>query len=66
MVRYQKDHHSRTQTAIIDAASQLLRDRGFTDTSVGNVMKAVGLTQGSFRGKPKELRLSRRDGLENR
>jgi TetR/AcrR family transcriptional regulator, transcriptional repressor for nem operon len=48
MVRYQKDHHSRTQAAIIDAASQLLRDRGFTDTSVGNVMKAVGLTHGGF------------------
>ncbi len=48
MVRYEAGHRERTQTAIIDAASLLMRDRGFTETSVGNVMKAVGLTHGGF------------------
>jgi TetR/AcrR family transcriptional regulator, transcriptional repressor for nem operon len=48
MVRYREDHRGRTQAAIIEAAAQLLRDKGFTDTSVGNVMKAVGLTHGGF------------------
>jgi TetR/AcrR family transcriptional regulator, transcriptional repressor for nem operon len=48
MVRYKQDHRDRTQAAIIDAASEMLRERGFTETSVGNVMKAVGLTHGGF------------------
>lgn len=48
MVRYDAGHRERTQTAIIDAASLLMRDRGFTEASVGNVMKAVGLTHGGF------------------
>ncbi|MGL4975238.1 MAG: TetR/AcrR family transcriptional regulator, partial [Bosea sp. (in: a-proteobacteria)] len=48
MVRYKQNHRATTQAAIIDAASVLLRDKGFTETSVGNVMKAVGLTHGGF------------------
>lgn len=48
MVRYDDGHRERTRTAIIDAASLLLRERGFTEASVGNVMKAVGLTHGGF------------------
>ncbi len=48
MVRYNESHRARTQAAIIDAAGEMLRDKGFTDTSVGNVMKAVGLTHGGF------------------
>lgn len=48
MVRYDADHRARTRAAIVEAASCLLRDRGFTDTTVGNVMKAVGLTHGGF------------------
>jgi TetR/AcrR family transcriptional regulator, transcriptional repressor for nem operon len=48
MVRYKEDHHGKTHAAIIDAASTLLRERGFTETSVGTVMKAVGLTHGGF------------------
>jgi TetR/AcrR family transcriptional regulator, transcriptional repressor for nem operon len=48
MVRYDQNHRARTKDAIVDAASTLLRDRGFTDTTVGNVMKAVGLTHGGF------------------
>ncbi len=48
MVRYDAGHRERTHSAIIDAASQLMRERGFTEASVGNVMKAVGLTHGGF------------------
>jgi TetR/AcrR family transcriptional regulator, transcriptional repressor for nem operon len=48
MVRYKSDHRAKTQVAIIDAAAMLLRDKGFTETSVGHVMKAVGLTHGGF------------------
>jgi TetR/AcrR family transcriptional regulator, transcriptional repressor for nem operon len=48
MARYTDDHRAKTHEAILEAASKLLRDHGFTDTSVGNVMKAVGLTHGGF------------------
>jgi TetR/AcrR family transcriptional regulator, transcriptional repressor for nem operon len=48
MVRYEKGHRERTQQAIVEAASRLMRERGFTEASVGNVMKAVGLTHGGF------------------
>jgi TetR/AcrR family transcriptional regulator, transcriptional repressor for nem operon len=48
MVRYQQDHRGKTHEAIVVAASTMLRERGFTDTSVANVMKAVGLTHGGF------------------
>jgi TetR/AcrR family transcriptional regulator, transcriptional repressor for nem operon len=48
MARYTDDHREKTHEAILDAASKLLRDHGFTDTSVGGVMKAVGLTHGGF------------------
>jgi TetR/AcrR family transcriptional regulator, transcriptional repressor for nem operon len=48
MVRYNESHRAKTQAAIINAAGEMLRDKGFTDTSVGNVMKAVGLTHGGF------------------
>jgi TetR/AcrR family transcriptional regulator, transcriptional repressor for nem operon len=48
MVRYDKTHHTQTHKSIIDAASKLLREKGFTETSVGTVMKAVGLTHGGF------------------
>jgi TetR/AcrR family transcriptional regulator, transcriptional repressor for nem operon len=48
MVRYKDDHSTKTREAIIDAAGKLLREKGFAETSVGNVMKAVGLTHGGF------------------
>jgi TetR/AcrR family transcriptional regulator, transcriptional repressor for nem operon len=48
MVRYKKGHHDATHTAIVEAASKLLRDHGFSETSVGAVMSAVGLTHGGF------------------
>ncbi len=48
MVRYKKGHRDETHTAIVEAASKLLRDNGFSETSVGAVMSAVGLTNGGF------------------
>jgi TetR/AcrR family transcriptional regulator, transcriptional repressor for nem operon len=48
LVRYDKTHHGETHKAIVTAASTLLREKGFTETSVGTVMKAVGLTHGGF------------------
>jgi TetR/AcrR family transcriptional repressor of nem operon len=48
MVRYDKTHHAETHKTIINAASNLLREKGFTETSVGTVMKSVGLTHGGF------------------
>jgi TetR/AcrR family transcriptional regulator, transcriptional repressor for nem operon len=48
MPRYSKTHSEKTKQAIIDEASKMLREKGFTETSVANVMKAVGLTVGGF------------------
>jgi TetR/AcrR family transcriptional repressor of nem operon len=48
MARYGADHHDQTHAAILDAAADLLRERGFDGVSVGAVMKAVGLTHGGF------------------
>jgi TetR/AcrR family transcriptional regulator, transcriptional repressor for nem operon len=48
VVRYKSGHRDTTHAAIVAAASTLLRDNGFTDTSVALVMKAVGLTHGGF------------------
>jgi TetR/AcrR family transcriptional regulator, transcriptional repressor for nem operon len=48
MVRYQVGHGERMQQVIVEAASRLMRDRGFIAASVANVMKAVGLTHGGF------------------
>jgi TetR/AcrR family transcriptional regulator, transcriptional repressor for nem operon len=48
LVRYDKNHHRQTHNAIVAAASTLLREKGFAETSVGTVMKSVGLTHGGF------------------
>jgi TetR/AcrR family transcriptional regulator, transcriptional repressor for nem operon len=48
MVRYGKTHAAETHISIVDAASLLLREKGFSETSVPAVMKAVGLTHGGF------------------
>jgi AcrR family transcriptional regulator len=48
MVRYREGHAGRTKREIVDAASRLMRDRGYAEASVGVVMKAVGLTHGGF------------------
>ncbi|MCS0497141.1 TetR/AcrR family transcriptional regulator [Ancylobacter sp. MQZ15Z-1] len=36
--------------AILDAASQLFRERGFSDVGVAEIMQASGLTHGAFYG----------------
>jgi TetR/AcrR family transcriptional regulator, transcriptional repressor for nem operon len=48
MVRYGQDHAAQTRAAIVEAAAELLRSKGYAETSVGTVMKAVGLTNGGF------------------
>jgi TetR/AcrR family transcriptional regulator, transcriptional repressor for nem operon len=48
MARYKDDHRDKTHAVIVEAASKLLREHGFTDTSVADVMKAAGLTHGGF------------------
>ncbi len=48
MARYKDDHFDATHDAILAAASELVREHGFDGTSVGMVMKAVGLTHGGF------------------
>lgn len=48
MARYREGHREKTHAAIVAAASGIMRDRGFTEASVANVMKSVGLTHGGF------------------
>lgn len=48
MARYTAEHHDQTHAAILAAAAELIRAQGFDGTSVGAVMKAVGLTHGGF------------------
>lgn len=48
MVRYPKGHRERTRSEIVASASELMRERGFDEATVGAVMKAVGLTHGGF------------------
>jgi AcrR family transcriptional regulator len=42
MVRYDKTRHAETHKSIVSAASALLREKGFTETSVGTVMNQSG------------------------
>jgi TetR/AcrR family transcriptional regulator, transcriptional repressor for nem operon len=48
MVRYGSGHGAETRAKIVESAGQILRERGFTETSVGTVMQSVGLTNGGF------------------
>jgi TetR/AcrR family transcriptional regulator, transcriptional repressor for nem operon len=48
MARYTADHHDQSHAAILQAASEMIREHGFDGASVGAVMKAVGLTHGGF------------------
>ena len=48
MTRYKPEHREQTHDAILVAASEILRERGFDGTGVADVMKAVGLTHGGF------------------
>jgi TetR/AcrR family transcriptional regulator, transcriptional repressor for nem operon len=48
MARYSKEHRAETREAIVKAASELLRKKGFDGVGVADVMSAVGLTHGGF------------------
>lgn len=48
MARYEKDHHGKTHEAIINAASAMIRTKGFDGAGIVDVMKAVGLTHGGY------------------
>ena len=48
MVRYREGHRERVRQEIIGSASEVMRERGFDEATVGAVMKAVGLTHGGF------------------
>ncbi len=48
VARYKADQHEASHTAIVQAASEMVREHGFDGASVGAVMKAVGLTHGGF------------------
>lgn len=48
MARYKPGHREQTRAAIVDAASRVLRHKGFAEVSIGDVMNAIGLTHGGF------------------
>ncbi|MCM0022266.1 MAG: TetR/AcrR family transcriptional regulator [Tagaea sp.] len=48
MTRYKEGHRERTREEIVDAASRLMRDRGYDAATIGAVMQAAGLTHGGF------------------
>ncbi len=48
LVRYKPGHSARTQDSVIEAAARLLRERGFAQTGVADVMREAGLTHGGF------------------
>jgi len=47
-MRYPPHHKHATRRRIIDAASQVFRERGIADTGVDEVMHRAGLTHGGF------------------
>ena len=47
-VRYPAKETAEKHERIIKEASRLFREKGFKDVSVGDVMKAAGLTHGAF------------------
>lgn len=49
-MKVSREQMSANRTRILDAASQLFRDRGFDAVTVSEVMKAGGLTHGAFYG----------------
>ncbi|MEZ4656488.1 MAG: TetR/AcrR family transcriptional regulator [Caldilineaceae bacterium] len=44
----QTNTQSDTRTNLLDAAMQLMLDKGFTATSVDEICKQAGVTKGSF------------------
>ena len=47
-MRYPAEETAAKHERIVKEASRLFRERGFADVSVGEVMKAAGLTHGAF------------------
>jgi TetR/AcrR family transcriptional repressor of nem operon len=47
-MRYPPSHKHLTRRRIIDAASQVFRERGIAETGVDEVMRRAGLTHGGF------------------
>jgi TetR/AcrR family transcriptional regulator, transcriptional repressor for nem operon len=47
-MRYPAEETAAKHERIVKEASRLFRERGFDDVSVGEVMKAAGLTHGAF------------------
>ena len=47
-MRYPADHKERTHARIVEEASRLFKQGGFTGVGVDSVMKAAGLTPGGF------------------
>ena len=47
-MRYPAEETAAKHERIVKEASRLFRERGFEDVSVGEVMKAAGLTHGAF------------------
>jgi len=47
-MRYPADETAAKHARIVKEASRLFRERGFENVSVGEVMKAAGLTHGAF------------------
>jgi TetR/AcrR family transcriptional repressor of nem operon len=48
LMRYPVEETAAKHERIVKEASRLFRERGFENVSVGEVMKAVGLTHGAF------------------
>jgi AcrR family transcriptional regulator len=48
MTRYPPDRRERSRAAILEGAARMVRARGFEGASVGEVMRAAGLTHGGF------------------
>ena len=49
-MKVSKEEAARNRDRILDAASQLFRERGFDGIGVSDLMKSVGLTHGGFYG----------------
>src|SRR2546422_1300492 len=49
-MKVSREQAARNREAILDAAAQLFRERGFDGIGVADLMKAAGLTHGGFYG----------------